>query len=321
MRRIPPLAAVRVFEAAARHRNFTKAAEELGMTQAAVSYQVKLLEDRLETSLFHRSKGRVELTEIGARIAPLLAEAFDGLEQAFSIAKTDDESVLTISTSNTFATNWLAPRLGVFQMQRPGLAVRLHTSDRLVDFARDEVDIAVRGGDGTWPGLHVQFLMRMAIAPLASPEFLDRNGPVATPDDVMRLPRLSPDDIWWERWYTQMGGTNADFPRAPGIRLDSQLMEGRAAMAGHGLAILNPALWKGDVDAGRLVQPLPSVAFHRWSYWLACPEHKRSSAKVRAFRDWIRGEIAAEATGDASGIYLEPTDAKTPPLASEADCC
>src|SRR5919202_6175978 len=124
MRRLPPLAAVRAFEAAARHENFTLAAAELGLTQAAVSYQIKLLEDRLGVPLFVRSKRRVTLSDAGRRVAPLVSTAFDGISEAFAGLVDDDESVLTISTTQTFASNWLAARLGAFQLARPELAVR-----------------------------------------------------------------------------------------------------------------------------------------------------------------------------------------------------
>ena len=140
MRKLPPLAAVRVFEAAARHENFTSAATELGMTQAGVSYQIRLLEERLGLPLFTRDKKRVKLSEAGRRIAPLVGGAFETLANAFAELVTDNESVLSISTMQTFASNWMAPRLGTFQVQHPDLAVRLKTESRLVDFIGEEVD-------------------------------------------------------------------------------------------------------------------------------------------------------------------------------------
>lgn len=276
------------------------------MTQAAVSYQVKLLEERVGTPLFHRVKRQVLLTETGKRIAPLISSAFDGIDDAFAIARTDSEAVLTISCSNTFAQNWLAVRLGAFQMQRPGLAVRLHTDDHVVDFARDEVDVAIRNSAVPWPGLVSHFLMRVPIAPLASPEFLAQYPPVHTPADLMALPRLSSDDVWWGRWAEQAGACNGnDLPRT-GLRLDSQLLEGNAAIAGHGVAILNIALWRNELRAGRLVQPLPQIAFGRGVYWLVYPEYRRNTAKVRAFRDWLLAEMAQDAADDIHGIYSLP---------------
>lgn len=306
MRRLPPLAAVRVFEAAARHANFTSAANELGMTQAAVSYQVKLLEERLGTALFRREKGKVALTETGRRIAPLVSKAFDGLDDAFAVARSDSESVLTISCSNTFAQNWLAVRLGSFQMQRPGLAVRLKTDDHIVDFARDEVDVAIRNSEKPWPGLVSHFLMRVPVAPVASPDFLARHPPVGTPEELMRLPRLSPEDVWWLLWLSQTGVEPHPLPRAPGVRLDSQVMEGNAAIAGQGVAILNIAMWRNDIRAGRLVRPLPQLAFGRRHYWLVYPEHKRNAPKIRAFRDWLLAEFEREAADDPEGVFRRP---------------
>src|SRR5688500_8190786 len=171
MRNLPPLSAVRVFEAAARHQNFTQAAAELGMTQAAVSYQIRLLEDRLGLSLFTRSKGRVSLTESGRRIAPLAASAFDTLEEAFSGLVSDDQGVLSISAVQTFASTGLAPRLGTFQIRHPDLAVRLSTDNRLVDFSTGEFHAAVRIGRGDWPGLRSHFLFRSHLTPICSADF------------------------------------------------------------------------------------------------------------------------------------------------------
>lgn len=303
MRRLPPLAAVRVFEAAARHQNFTSAAAELGMTQAAVSYQVKLLEERLGATLFRREKGRVTLSETGRRIAPLVANAFDALDDAFGLARATSDSVLTVSCSSTFGPNWLAPRIGAFQLRVSDIAVRLHTSNALVDFARDDVDVAVRGGRGEWPGLCAHFLMRMPLMTFASPSYLATVPPVRTPDDIMALQRISPDDSWWRMWAAQIGGTPGPVTR--GIRLDSQLAEAQAAIAGLGVAVLNPVLWTSEVEAGRLVPLLDAVAFDASDFWLVYPEHRRHSKKVRAFRDWILAVVAEEAAKDGRGFYVQ----------------
>lgn len=303
MRQLPPLSAVRVFECAARHENFTTAAVELGMTQAAVSYQIKLIEVRLGVALFARANRRVTLTPIGKRIAPLVSSAFDSLDDAFAIARTDNDAVLTVSCSMTFGPNWLAPRIGAFQTAHPQLAVRLHTSNSLVDFARDDVDAAIRGGGGDWPGLKVHFLMRMPIMAFASPDYLATAPSFATPDDVLRLNRISPDDIWWTVWSQQIGGDLPAIPAAPGVRLDSQMMEGRAALAGHGVAVLNPVLWRSDIEAGRLVPLLDAVAFEPGDFWLAYPEHRRATPKIRAFRDWLLAEVARDGADDTAGIF------------------
>lgn len=275
------------------------------MTQAAVSYQIKLLEERLGTSLFHRQKGRLTLSETGRRIAPLASDAFDTLDRAFRMARAEDERVLTISTVQSFATNWLSSRIGGFQVARPQLAVRLRSDDHYIDFAADDVDVAIRSGTGNWPGLATHFLMRVAIQPLASPEFIARYGPIETPQDVMRLNRISPQDWWWDRWLIESGGTLPQVIAAPGIRLDSQLMEGNAAMAGHGVAILNALMWRNEIDSGRLI-PLGPFALASHSFWLVYPEHRRQSPKIKAFRTWLDGEIAAATVGQPSILFEPP---------------
>lgn len=307
MRQLPPLAAVRVFEAAARHENFTRAAEELGMTQAAVSYQIQILEERLGLPLFVREKRRVTLTDTGRRIAPQVAAAFDGLDAAFGMARTANASVLMVSAAATFAANWLAPRIGAFQMAHPELAVRVQGSNALTDFAREEVDVAVRAGVGPWPGLTRHFLMRTAVAALASPDYLARHPPVGGPDDILQRDRISSDDDWWRLWCAGIGGTGAMTPGG-GVRMDSQLMEGRAAIAGHGFAVLNPMMWQSEIRAGLLVDPIGRHVLDPASLWLVCPEHRRGVPKVRAFRDWLIPAIRQSVPPELAAILTPPAD-------------
>jgi LysR family transcriptional regulator, glycine cleavage system transcriptional activator len=304
MRHLPPLAAVRVFEAAARHENFTLAADELGMTQAAVSYQIRLLEERLGLPLFVRAKRRVTLSDAGRRLTPTVSDAFDRLAEGFSGLVEEDESVLSISTAQTFASNWLAGHLGGFQVARPELAVRLQTSNGLADFARDDVDVAVRMGAGPWPGLRAHFLFHHHFTPMCTPEFRDRHG-LGEPKDVLKVSRLTPDDDWWKLWLSA-AGVSAPEERSPGIRLDSQATEGQAAMAGHGLGMMTPMFWRAELAAGRLVQPFALIACERRAHWLVYPEHKRGRAKIRAFRDWLLAEIAAEAPAGPAAAFTPP---------------
>ncbi|HEY0043312.1 MAG TPA: LysR substrate-binding domain-containing protein [Allosphingosinicella sp.] len=305
MRRLPPLPAIRVFEAAARHENFTRAAAELGMTQAAVSYQIRLLEERLGVPLFTRSKQRVSLSDAGRRVAPLVTGAFDGLSEAFASLVEEDEGVLTISTAQTFALNWLAPRLGSFQIEQPALAVRLQTGNELVDFAADDVDVAVRMGHGGWPGLRQHFLFRLCGTPMCAPDFAERHG-IRTPADVMRVPRLSPEDIWWNLWAAEVGIAAPDGSGPPGIRLDSQVAEGQAALAGHGIGILTPLYWRAELASGRLVTPFGKMISEGRGLWLVYPEHKRGRAKIRAFREWLLREVAKEAAAGPAEMFTPP---------------
>jgi LysR family glycine cleavage system transcriptional activator len=304
MRRLPPLAAVRVFEAAARHENFTLAAAELGMTQAAVSYQMRVLEERLGVPLFLRSKRRVTLTEAGRRVAAPVSAALDGISEAFSGLVDEDESVLSISTAQTFATTWLAPRLGAFQLERPELAVRVGTENRMVDFARDEADVAIRMGQGPWPGLRHHFLFHLHFTPICTPEFRDRHG-IEKAEDVLRVPRLSPGDDWWKTWLNAAGLVPPE-GRTPGILLDSQATEAQAVYSGHGIALLTPLFWRAELASGRLVQPFPLVACDPRAHWLVYPEHKRNRAKIRAFREWLLSEIAAEAPNAPPEVFKAP---------------
>ena len=293
MRRLPPLAAVRVFEAAARHENFTAAANELGMTQAAVSYQVKLLEERLGAPLFRREKRRVVLTDAGRKAAPQITRAFDAIDAAFGAIRADDEAVLTVSTSNTFANTWLAWRLGSFQMNHPEMAVRLLTSDALADFVSDDVDVAIRAGLGGWEELHEELLVRIDFTPMCSPGFLRRHGPFE-PKDMLHVPQISPHDPWWPFWLREAGVEVPDGPPRVGVRLDSQAHEGHAAIAGQGIAMLTPFFWRNDLAEGRLVRPFDQVSTRGYAYWLCYPEARRSVPKIRRFREWLQAELARD---------------------------
>jgi LysR family glycine cleavage system transcriptional activator len=308
MRHLPPLAAVRVFEAAARHENFTVAAAELGMTQAAVSYQIKLLEERLGVPLFQRARQRVTLTDAGRRVSPLLSDAFDRMADAFEGVVGEDESVLTISTAQTFASNWLAPRLGAFQIERPELAVRLQTTSNVVDFVRDEVDLAIRMGAGPWPGLREHFLFRLHSTPVCTPGFRDRYS-ITAPEDLLRVPRLSPDDIWWKLWLAEVGVAEPEGLRLGGIGLDSQVAEGNAILAGHGVGMLTPLFWKAEIAGGRLVQLFPQIIAEPRAIWLVYPEHKRGRAKLRAFRDWLLRAVAEEMASAPPAAFISPREA------------
>jgi len=241
MRLLPPLSAVRVFEAAARLENFTAAASELGMTRAAVSYQVKLLEQRLGAPLFVREKGRVRLSMLGVRLFPSLKEGFDLIERAFADSNADDEALLTVATTFTFANTWLAWRLGSFQIEHPDLAVRLTTGNNLVDLKSGDADVAIRAGASPWDGLDSLPLMQNDFTPMCTPSFLKRTeealGRPIEPADLLNL-LLSPDDTWWDYWFSAAGVAGRPVRRTSGLRLDSQADEGHAAM---GVAGLRPA--------------------------------------------------------------------------------
>ncbi|TPN84310.1 LysR family transcriptional regulator [Mesorhizobium sp. CU2] len=289
---LPPLPAIRVFEAVARHLSFTKAAQELGMTQAAASYQIKVLEERIGAPLFLRRPKQIELTEPGQRLAPAVSEAFAILGQAYAAARGGADGLLCVTTVLTFASNWLAQHLGSFQLAHPALAVRLDTSSRLTDFAREDVDLAIRSGGGKWPGLESHKLLDADFTPMLSPKLAASIGGVKQPADLLRLPILDPGDIWWTQWFEAAGVTGHDLARRPGSSMGAQAYEANAAMAGHGVAILTRALFKNEIADGRLVQPFDLVGDDGHAYWLVYPTARRNVPKIRAFRDWILAEIA-----------------------------
>ena len=288
---LPPMAAVRAFEAAARHGSFTRAGEELGMTQAAVSYQIKLLEERVGTPLFRRSGRQVTLTDPGQRLAAGVQEAFERMRLAFAKLQGEVDGVLTVSAVSAFATNWLAPRIGAFQLRHPSLAVRVSMDSRLVDFSREDVDVALRAGRGPWPGLAAHRLLPMRFAPACSPDLLRRFGPVTTPADLLRLPLLTPSDPWWRKWFELAGVDAPDLATRPGIELESQQIEGQAALAGQGVAMLTPAMWGPELASGRLLQLFELVGDQNESYWLVYPETRRNLPKIRAWRDGLLEEL------------------------------
>jgi LysR family glycine cleavage system transcriptional activator len=290
---LPPLPAIRVFEAAARHLSFTRAADELGMTQAAVSYQIKLLEERVGGPLFLRRPREVVLTEAGQLLAPRLREAFDTLREAFADLSDQSEGTLTINTMHSFAANWLAPRLGSFSLAHPNIAVRLETTTRLVDFAREEVDVVVRAGRGVWPGLVAVKLIDVLFTPMLSPELAASIGGVHQPSDVLKLPLIDPKDDWWITWLKAHDLPLDALARQNAPSFSLQTVNGEEALAGRGVALLTPEYFSRELEQGRLVMPFHRLIDEGTGYWLAYPESRRNVPKIRYFRDWVVAEMAS----------------------------
>lgn len=267
------------------------------MTQAAVSYQVKSLEERLGSPLFLREKGRARLTALGQRLLPPLSSAFDAIEAAFASHREEDETLLTITTTHTFANTWLAWCLGAFQMEHPDLAVRMTTSNELCDLRGGDADVAIRAGNGGWEGLEEFRLFESSFTPMASPDHIAmverKLGRPLEPRDIPDQNRINPSDDWWQQWFGDNGVPADDSVlRRAGIRLENQANEGHAAMGGQGFALLTPLLWKGDVGAGRLCAPFPDrVSSRGWAYWLAYPRERRMVPKVKRFREWLLAEM------------------------------
>jgi len=284
---LPPLTALRAFEAAARHLSFTRAADELGMTQAAVSYQIKLLEERVGSPLFLRRPRQVALSEAGERLAPAVREAFDMIRTAFAATRSSADGLLVISTMPTFGAQWLAQNLGLFQLAHPGIGVRLDSTARIVDFAREEVDAGIRGGTGNFPGLSAHFLLRTEFSPMLSPKLAESAGGIHEPADLLNLPLIDAADPWFKLWF-EAAGVSTDHPAfRPTNVFGTQSLAASAAMAGRGVAMLTPAFYRSEIADGRLLQPFAQVGTDKNNYWLVYPESSRNFPKIRAFRDWL----------------------------------
>ncbi|TWA87483.1 LysR family transcriptional regulator [Azospirillum brasilense] len=309
-RRLPPLNALRAFESAARHLSFTKAAEELHVTQAAVSHQIKGLEEWLGMPLFRRMNRALILTETGQSYLPPVRDALDTLSHATErLFRMDGSGALTISTMPSFAAKWLVMRLGRFQARHPELEVRLHTTPQLVDFTQQDVDIGIRFGAGNWPGLRCERLMTEDIYPVCSPSLLDGPRPLCCPEDLRHHTLLHDDYfITWGTWGEAAGIGGLDHARGP--RFDDSALLLQVAAEGGGVALARGVLVADDVAAGRLVRLFDVHLPGNYAYYVAAPPHYFSRPKVKAFRDWLFEEAAADPT-DAHSRTLSAAESAT----------
>jgi LysR family glycine cleavage system transcriptional activator len=292
MSRLPPLTAIRAFEAAGRHENFSRAADELGMTQAAISYQIRQLEDRVGKPLFVREKGRVRLSDSGRRLLPTLTSGFSAIADAFDALREEDEDVLSINTSVSIGATWLSLRIGRFQLRHPDIAVKISLANEVIDFALGGVDAAIRVGRGQWDGLKADFLFCQHFTPICAPAFLEANR-IEDPADLLRVDRLAPNDPLWAGWFAAAGiGTPPESRR--GMVLDSQLQEANAMHGGFGIAMMTPLFWRADLESGRLVQPFETLYLPGTAQYLVHPASRVGVRKIERFREWIRTELAAE---------------------------
>ncbi|TGT83868.1 MULTISPECIES: LysR substrate-binding domain-containing protein [unclassified Mesorhizobium] len=289
---LPPLGAIRVFEAASRLGSFTKAAEELGMTQSAASYQIKVLEERAGTPLFIRKTRQIALTEAGEQLAPHASGAFSALADAWVATKGGATGVLSVTTVQTFASTWLAVRLGAFQLMHPDLAVKVDTSSRLADFARDGMDIGIRTGTGKWPGLAAHYLFKADYTPMLSPRLVRSVGGIRHPEDLYKLPLCCSTDPWWKIWFEAAGARFEPDRIIAGPELGTQAYDAMAALTDQGVAILTRNLYSSLLATGQLIQPFEAMGSDGDGYWLVHSESRRNTPKIRLFRDWVLAETA-----------------------------
>jgi len=293
MSSLPPLTAVRAFEAVARHLSFTRAADELGMTQAAVSYQIRILEERVGMPLFLRKPRQIALSETGMRLAPQVHQAFDLLREAFAETRNQVDNLLVISTVVTFASQWLAQNLGLFQLEHPEIAVRLDSGNAMADLINGEVDIGIRSmAEPQGNGLVSHLLVQSDFTPLLSPALADSIGGITRPEDLLKLPMLDAQDEWVEQWFAAAGVPGYSPVGRPNFSLGVQSLLATAAMAGQGVTMLTPAFFRDEIATGRLLQPFDLLAPAGRGYYLVYAESRRNALKIRTFRDWMLAATA-----------------------------
>jgi LysR family glycine cleavage system transcriptional activator len=293
-RRLPSLNALRAFEAAARHQSFTRAADELAVTQGAVSHQVKALEQQLGLPLFHRQNQRLTLTSAGQAYLPVVRDAFDrlaaGTEQLLAA---EQSKRLTISVSPNFAANWLVPRIGQFVEEHPEIDLRINAALHHVDFAREDVDMGVRHGEGRWPELHVARLCREELFPVCSPRLLEGARPLLAPADLRHHALLHLDDRQdWQKWLEAAGVEDVDLSR--GVVFNQASMAIRAAVGGQGITLARTALVALLLLEGRLVRPFRLALPVSYAYYIVCPTATAERPKISLMRDWLLAEAATD---------------------------
>jgi LysR family glycine cleavage system transcriptional activator len=294
LRRLPPLNALKAFEAAARYESFTRAAEELCVTQGAVSHQVKALEAELGIKLFNRERQRLLITEAGREYLVVLRDAFDRIAVGTErLVQRQSSGVITVSTSPDFAAKWLVNRLGRFAETHPGIDLRVSATLHHVDFAREDVDLAVRHGEGNWAGLDVVRLCTEQLFAVCSPKLLAGRNRITKPSDVLKFPLLHLDDSnAWARWFEAVDLKVADHLHGPVLNRASMVID--AAIDGQGIALARTTLAATDLINGRLVRPFAETLRLSKGYWIVCPKATSALPKIMTFRDWLLAEAASD---------------------------
>ena len=292
-RHLPPFAAVRAFEVAARRLSFRRAAHELNLTESAISHQVKRLEEHLGVQLFRRLSRGLQLTTDGRMYLSPVRDALDQLAEAtVRIRAGRSEGTFTVSLMASFAVHWLVPRLQSFQEAHPEIDIRLVTSCALANFAEDGVEAAIRYGRGQWPGLRSDFLISEYFFPVCSPRLVEHGPPLANPADLVNhtlLQNLDEPDAW--RMWLHAAGVDT-IKHYEGPTFDTLPLIMRAAIAGMGVAIGYRPLVDEELEAGRLIAPFDKTYTSGLAYFFVCPEATASQPKMVAFRDWLMNEIS-----------------------------
>lgn len=309
--RLPPLTALRAFDAAARHMSFARAADELSVTPAALSFQIKSLEEHLGAPLFRRLNRAVELTEVGKLLAPGAAEGFATLSHVWTRARRSlDQSGLTVTAGPAFTAKWLAPRLFAFASAHPDIDLKFSASLRLMDFDRDGIDVAIRFGvPRDEPGLISRPIIREWVTPMMSPELA---ATYTTTEALRAAPLLHQDDtaflkppIDWGAWFRAMGSTA---PETQGTHFSQADHALDAAVAGGGVVLGRLSLAERDLREGRLVMPFRTALTMEAQYRLVYPEGSEARPQVAAFLDWIDGQVTSLAAFSEDMAFIAAAD-------------
>jgi len=291
-RRLPPLVSLRVFESVARHLSFTKAAEDLHVTQAAVSHQIKNLEEWLATPLFLRLNRSIKLTKEGETFAAALTAAFDEIADATdAIVKDTGAQAINIATFDSIAANWLAPRIKKFQARFPEMAIKIMTHSAYSDFSDGDIDVEIRYGNGDWPNLHVVKIADEDIFPVCSPKLIGRRKRPLKVVDLADYGLIHDEMVMeWADWIAAAGGP-VDGARK-GLRYNHSHIVIRAAIAGEGMALGRSLLVADEIAAGRLVAPFEFRIPSKYSYYLVRPKEHADKAWAKGFEEWLLLEAA-----------------------------
>jgi LysR family glycine cleavage system transcriptional activator len=302
--RLPPLNALRAFESAARHASFSKAAQELNVTPAAISHQIAALEEDLGVQLFHRLNRAIALTPSARVLLPGLSEAFAGMQSSLRRLRAhNDTGTLNVTASPSFAAKWLVMRLHRFQAAHPEIDVRLSATNDIVDLVRGDFDFAIRYGGGRYPGLMVEKLLENEVFPACSPRLLQSGPPLRTPDDLRHHALIHDQAVdrdplmpTWPMWLMAAGVK--DVPTVSGLSFSAGHLALDAAIAGHGVVLAYSTLAEADLAAGRLIRLFSLALPDHFAYYIVTAPGALERSKVKAFRDWLRQEADAPAEGD-----------------------
>ena len=293
-RLLPPLKALRAFEAAARHLSFTEAAKELFVTQAAISHQIKALESHLGVELFRRLNRGLLLTQQGEEFLPPVRRAFDLIQDATARAmEVDENRTLTVSVLPSFGARWLVARLGRFRDIHPNIDVYVSPTAELVDFTRENVDIGIRYGRGEYPGMRTDRLLTEDIVPVCSPQLLEGKHLLSTPSDLFHQTLLHDTSHGdWRTWLLAAAVDGVEPARGPIFTNSADLVT--AAVAGQGVALARGVLAHDALVSGRLVRPFELSLPSEFAYYIVCPNYKANRPKILAFREWLLNEAAKD---------------------------